>query len=498
MAQIVGDASSGPVPAPADTRTLDRLLVGGIAWTGVAKWFSQVLSWVSLLIVARLLSPSDFGVVGMATLYLGLIQTFSEFGFGSAIVTLRDLTCEQVGQINSVSALSGILGFALSFAVAAVLGQFFRAPQLPAVVVAMSCGFVISGFRTVPYALLEKEMRFRLLAGIDAAQAVVQALGTLVLALLGFKYWALVLGNLLGIAVATGLPAASSRRGFAPPRLSSIGHVLRFSWHILVSRLCWYGYSNADFLVAGRVLGAAPLGAYTFAWNLATLPGEKITTLVTRVTPSFFSAVQKEHAALRRYLRTLTEGLSLVTFPAAIGLGLVAPEFVRLVLGKRWEGTIAPLQVLAVYGSIRCVATLPAQVVVAVGATRFGMWNSLQAIALMPIAFYIGSRWGTVGIAWGWVIGYPFVLAPLYWVVFRRIHMSIAEYWGAVRPAVNASVAMTVVVLLLKWALPAAWPLYLRLALEVSAGAAAYVLVLAVVHDDRARAFLRLVRMLRD
>jgi len=497
LSQFVDDAHPQPVPIATETRTLDRGLVAGIAWTAIARWSSQVLSWASLLIIARLLSPSDFGLLGMATLYLGLIQTFSEFGLGSAVVTLRDLTGQQVDQINSVSVLSGFLGFALSLAAAVPLARFFRSPQLSAVVSAMGVGFVISGFRTVPYSLLQKELRFKLLSAMDAAQAAAQALGSLALALLGFKYWALVLGNLLGTAVATGLTVACRSRGFASPRLESIRHALRFSWRILVSRLGWYGYSNADFLVAGRVLGAGPLGAYTFAWNLATLPVEKVTSLVMRVTPAFFSAVQKEHAALRRYLRTLTESLALVTFPATIGLGIVAPEFVHLALGKKWESVIAPLELLALYASIRSIATLPAQVIIVVGGSRFGMWNSVQAVILMPIAFYVGSHWGTVGIAWGWIVGYPFILAPLYWAVFRRIHMPIAEYWGALRPPLHGCVIMSIMILVLKWSLPAAWPLYFRFGLEVATGAAAYLLVLWTSHRDRARAFVAFAKSVR-
>ena len=120
-----------------------------------------------------------------------------------------------------------------------------------------------------------------------------------------------------------------------------------------MARISFSLYSDADFLVAGRVLGATALGAYTFAWNLATLPVEKVTVLVGQVTPAVFSANQADLGGLQRYLLTLTEGIALVTFPVTIGLGLLAPEFVALVLGERWSGVAAPLEVLAFYGSIR-------------------------------------------------------------------------------------------------------------------------------------------------
>jgi PST family polysaccharide transporter len=477
---------------------MDKRLVGGIVWTAGAKWSSQLLTWGSTLVVARLLLPSDFGLVGMAVVYLSFVQYFSEFGFGSAVITLHDLTDDQIAQINTFSVFSGVAGFAISCAAAVPLGWFFKASQLPAVVVAMSAGFVMSGFRTVPYSLLQRDLRFKLLSIIETATALAQTLGTLALALLGLGYWALVAGNLIGAAVSTGLTVACCPRGFARPRLRSIRHALTFSWQVLVARLAWNFYTDADFLVAGRVLGAAPLGAYTMAWNLATLPVDKVSTLVGQVTPAVFSAVQTEYAALRRYLRSLTEALALITLPATLGLALTAREFVTLVLGKRWLGAIAPLELLAFYASFRSVSTLLGPVLTALRETRFVMWANLAAVVLLPGAFYVGSRWGTAGIAWAWIIAYPFVAVPLYARALRRIAMSVREYLGAVRPALNGSIAMVVAVGALKWALPSAWPLYLRFGLEVLAGALAYVLVMVALHGDRLRAFVSLLRRVRS
>jgi O-antigen/teichoic acid export membrane protein len=476
---------------------MDKRLVGGIAWTAGAKWSSQILTWASLLIVARMLLPSEFGLVGMAGVYLGLVRNCSDFGFGSAVVTLRNLTEEDITQINTFSAFSGVAGFLISCAVAVPLGWFYRSPQLPAVVVIMSTALLVSGFQTVPYSLLQRDFHFKVLSVIETVTALAQALSTLVLAWRGYGYWALVLGNIIGVAVSTGLNIASCPRAFARPQLHSIRHVLKFSWQILVARLSWSFYSDADFLVVGRMLGAAPLGAYTFAWNLATLPVEKVTTLVGQVTPAFFSANQTDYAALRRYLRTLTEASSLITFPATIGLALTAREFVTLVLGKTWSGVIVPLELLALYGSIRSISALLGPLLTALRETRFMMWNNLAALAVMPTAFYVGSRWGTAGIACGWIVAYPFIVLPLYRRAFRRIGMSAREYLGAVRPALNGCLAMVVLVSVLKWAIPLSWPLYLRLAVEVTVGAAAYVIVLAVLHAERLRTFVNVFRRLR-
>jgi O-antigen/teichoic acid export membrane protein len=483
--------------APIDTVAMDKHLVGGIAWTAAARWSTQILTWTCLLIVARLVTPADFGLVGMAGVYLGLAATFSEFGFGTALITLSDLTVDDIAQINTFSVVSGLIGFLLSCALARPIGWFFRSPQLPAVIVVMSIAFLIAGFRTVPCSLLQKEFKFKQLSVIETVAALTQSLCILVLAWMGRGYWALVVGSVTGAVISTALNVALRPRGFARPRLESIGHAVKFSWQLLVARLSWRVYSDADFLVAGRMLGATPLGLYTFAWNVATLPVEKVTTLVGQVMPAVFSANQSDRAGLCRYLRSVTEALSLVTFPAAIGLGLTAPEFVPLVLGKSWSGVIAPLVILAFYASIRSVSSLLGPLLTALRETRFLMWDNLAAAVIMPIAFYVGSRWGPPGIAWGWIVGYPFIILPLYFRMFRKIGMSTATYLAAMRPALNGSLAMIALVSVLRWSMPPGWPLPARFAMELAAGGAAYLIVLSVLHADRMRSFLSFYRRIR-
>ena len=136
------------------TGDLDRSLARGIAWTGGVTWGSQILSWASTLIVVHYLVPTDYGLMGMALVYLGLVQMASEFGVGAAIVRFRDLSSDQIKQFNSLSVIAGSLGLVASIAVAIPLSQFFHEPRLPMVLWVMSCVFVISAFRVVPQALL--------------------------------------------------------------------------------------------------------------------------------------------------------------------------------------------------------------------------------------------------------------------------------------------------------------------------------------------------------
>ena len=177
---------------------------GDVAWTAATKWVAQALSWASWLIVARLLTPEDYGLVGMATIYLGLITLVSEFGLGTAVLAIRELSDEQIRQLHGLAALLGVAGLLASCALAIPLGRFFRAPDLPLVVVMMSATFVIASLRTVPLALLQRELRFKALAWIDLGQTLVLTVSMVGFAAAGFRYWTLVCGAVLGALVSTG------------------------------------------------------------------------------------------------------------------------------------------------------------------------------------------------------------------------------------------------------------------------------------------------------
>lgn len=478
-------------------KNLDRALVSGVAWTAGVKWISQILTWGVTLLVARLLQPSDYGLIGMATIYLYFVQQFSEFAMGTAIVTRQDLTDDQLSQLNSVSLLTGLAGFAISAALALPLSTFYHAPQLRLVIIVMSTAFLISAFSIVPNALLRKEMRFKLLAVIEGLQGFAQAISTLALAFLGFHYWALVLGNLSFTVAATILTLAWKPQRFAWPHWSRIRNVLVYSWHIIVARLSFTLYDTADFIVAGRVLGQGPLGNYNMAWTFAHVPLDKLSNLVNRVTPSIFAAAQTDYAALRRYFRNITGTLSLAVFPAVLGIALVANDFVHVALGQKWTGVVLPLELLALHALFRSNVILLSPVLNVIGEERFSMWNSFIMLAVLVPSFYFGSHWGTGGIAAVWVFVYPLLAFPLFWRLFRKINMPVDEYIASLWPAISGCILMAAAVELFKHFRNPGWPLYLDLALEALIGAGVYALTLVLLHRKRLDAFLGLIKTLR-
>ncbi len=489
-----GAATGGP---KANTH-LDRSLSSSVAWRAAADWTSQILTWAGFLVVARLLSPSDFGIVSMAVILFAYLRYVGEFGIPATVVNLRSMTDDQIAQLNTLGVLLGVICFGLSCALAGPMAAFFRTPKLARVVVVTCSALVALGIRAVPEGLLMKDLRFRWLALVNAGCDVLAAAVTLVLAFKGFAYWALVLGNLSADVTRSALLVRARPQPFLLPRLKSIRNELQFGWHVLVSTLAWSSCERLDNATAGRVLGAAPLGAYSIAWDLANVPLEKITTLVTTVAPSYLAAVQADLAALRRYVRVLTEFISLVTFPATVGMALVARDLVPLVLGQKWRAAIPILEVLAAYAAVRSVVALLTKVLNARHRARFVMWNQLAALVILPSAFYIGSHWGATGIAWGWVVGYPLVAIPLYWKTFRTIGMQIGEYVQSLRPALTGTAVMVICVATLRVEFQPGRSLLARLIVEVVAGVAAYGGALLLFHRQRILGFFSMAKSLRQ
>ena len=453
-----------------------------LAWAGAAKWASQLVSWASTILVIRLLTPEDFGLVGMAQIFISLVTIFTEFGLATAIIAHAELTEEQIGQLNTVSVIVSTAAVLITCAAAAPLGRFFMAPQLPLVVMATSGVFAISGFRIVPNALLQREFRFRYLAITEAIQSIVVAVAMIGFAALGFHYWTLVIGTVLGSVITTVLTVVGRPCRLVRPHLAEISSVLRVSRHLLITRFVWWVQISADSLIIGRFLGKGPLGAYAMTMSVASQPVEKITSLVTQVIPPFLSAAQANRLALRHLLLVLTGVLAVAVFPIAGGLTVVAQEFVLVVLGPKWAAVTPTLRLLSTVAAFRSVESLLAPIVVVTGGTRMFMYLGFIEAAIMSLTFYVGSGFGITGVALGWLLVYPIMQLPIYVWVFRRTGVRLAEYLYALWPALRATGLMVAAVMGLKLVMPPDWPAPQRLVAQVGLGVATYVLVSLMQH----------------
>jgi teichuronic acid exporter len=485
--------TAGTAPDTVAARKMDRSLIRSVAWNAAGDWISQIFSWAAFLIVTRLLTPADFGIVAMAGTLGPFVQYFSGTGIPRAIVTLRDLTEEQLAQLNSVGLLLGIVSFGLAALLAKPVAMFYGNPRVTPIIIVSCVGLVFNGVQAVSNGLLLKAMRFRSLSLFAAVGAVLNAAATLLFAWLGWGYWALVLGGFPGLVLRTALVMGTRRQTYAMPHWSAVKPAIQFSVYVVFSMIALSVYQNLDNVTAGRMLGQTALGLYGMAWILAYVPLDKVTSLVMIVVPTYFAAFQKDLAAVRRTLSNLTEGCALLMFPACVGLGIIAHDFVQLVLGPKWEGAAAPLQVLAIYAAFRSIVALLPRVLTSLGHARYVMWNDVAAIVILGLAFYTGSRWGTVGIAWGWIVCYPLVAIPLYHKTLATIEMNLKDYVRRLLPALEATLVMTIAVECSKYAFSNSG-LRIRLSLEICVGLFFYAGTLWLRHRNRVLAFAQMAK----
>ena len=418
--------------------SLDRQLFHGIAWTAVLRWITQAVSWMGTFYAARLLGKGDYGLVAMAT--------------------------------------------------------FYHEPHVAYLISALSVIFLLDSLQIVPRAMLQRQLRYRTLAAVGAFQMLATTITLVICATAGLGPWSLVLNTIAGGVAVTAILAWLAPHSLAwPAEVSSYTRPIVAGWRVLVTRACWYGYNNTDQLLIGRVLGKDALGAYTFSMSFAGLPTQEVTSVVARVVPGVFSEVQTCSSDLRRYFLLLTEAMSYLAFPAAIGLALTAELVVAIALGPQWEAVVLPLRILCLYYAVYAAQTLVSQIQMWTGHFRANMWFTVLGLCGLVAGFAGTVRFGIVAVAWSWVVVFPLVSFPPLVSVARLIDVPLRRFFGSLGPATVACLGMSGVVLLVRDQLPSQHHDVPRLAIEAAAGAATYIGILALAFRRRVTLIVRTV-----
>jgi len=433
--------------------------VKGVGWNGISQVTRQAFQFIVTAILARLLLPSDFGIIGMAIIFTGLIFSLREFGLSAAIVQRKGLDDLHLSSSFWANIAGGLVLFGICAAIAPLAARFFKNDLVAPVLIVSSLGLIISSFGVVHRASLLRRLDFKAVAVAEIGSSFGYGIVSILLAALGFGVWALVYGTLCGtfLGVVLWWIGFRWRPSFSFSRQKFLD-LFRFGANVMGTGIVSYCHQNVDYLVIGRRLGASPLGIYTLAFKLVSLPLTKISYVVTGVTFPAFSRMQDDDARLRRGYTKTVRYISLFTLPILAGLMVLAPQFVRVIYGPKWLGAIIPLRIMCLLGVLKAVGTTVGSVLKAKGRPDIELkYNSLLLVG-MSLAVVIGSFYGIVGVAMAVtllvVIAFPMIQA----VTNRLINLSFREYLVSLWPAVFASSAMAVLVLVWKsamsWFLP--------------------------------------------
>lgn len=478
---------------------LHRKFISGFAWTSITKWLTQGVTWAALFFTARMLSPADFGMVEMAGFLAVVAQVLGEFGLGSAVLQMRDLDENEIGQIHTAAQLFGLLAVALSWLAAHPMALFFHQPRLESLILWNSLSFVVLSLQAVPQGLLQRDLDYRRLSLIEGAQTITQAVLLVVCAWAGLEFWSFLVSTLTGRVLSTGMAWYWKPVRFRMPQRAGIARALAFGLDVSGARLSGTMLLMADGFLIGRLLGDSLLGVYRLAINLAAAPADKVAQLVMRVTGPLFASLQENPAQMGRYFFVLSDILTMVLAPLTAGFVLTSEDLIAVMLGPKWAAAAAPARWLAVYMTLRSLASLAQQVLVSLRETRFFLWMSVLGFVLLPAGFYFAAGAGGLeAVAAVWLLTSPVLLLPQLLRALNRMECSVWSYLRALSPALVATAVMSVVVMgvirFLSTTNLGSGPAWARLAVEVSVGGVVYLGVLWPLHRAEILRYIDIIK----
>lgn len=421
-----------------------------LKWLAGARLVGQLVAWAITLVVIRILNPSDYGLMTIAEMMMGFAALFQEMGLYSAMVQKRDLTERQIEQSFGLLIIANIAIYAVVFMFAPVFASFFDDPRLTNIVRVLGIQFPLAAVGVVQDAMLSRSMNFKRKSIVNVAVIIGGGFTTLGFALSGAGVWALVYGALVGSFIRpVGLALAAQH--WCQPRFSRTGmaDMVRFGGFVTASKLIWYIYSQADVFIIGKLLGKEILGYYSIGLQLASLPMQKTSSLLSQVGLAAYSSVQQDIGVVRSHFCKAVRILSFISFPVFWGIASIAPDLVAVVLGNRWMPAVVPLQLLSLLMPLRMVSHSGTGALEAIGKPQIGTSNSLVALLIMPPAFFVGAYYGGLtGVCIAWLVAYPVVRVIQLRSALPPIGMTIGEYFLAMAgPALGGLVMYLAVIL---------------------------------------------------
>ena len=436
-----------------DTEYLKSDLRGRSIRGGAATMSGQAVKFVirmaSIAVLARLLTPEEFGLVAMVTVVTEFILMFKDMGLSTATIQRAEVNHAQISTLFWVNTAIGFVLSVLTAALAPVITWFYGDPRLTAVTVALATGLVLGGLTIQHEALLKRKMRFGALAVIDVISMATGVATGIVLALLKAGYWSLVFMQLSTSATyAIWIWIVSGWRPGQPRLHSGIRPMLNFGWNIVGFRLVNYFARYTDTILLGRFRGAAVLGLYNRAHSIMMLPLSNITWPITTVAMPALSRIQDDQRRYASYYTKAIQFLSFICMPLIVILAVCSKSVINIMLGSQWTGASRIFQILAITAFIQPVSSTTGLVLLSLGRSgrllKFGIFNSLFIV----LSFVVGVRWGAIGVAAAYAVANYVILFPSLWYCFRLTPVSTAVFLhGIARPTV-ASLVMASIVLL--------------------------------------------------
>lgn len=449
--------------------------ISGIKWGVVAQVINQCFAFGISIVLARLLGPKSYGLVGMVTVYSNFVSLLSELGFGLTLIQRKGLSEEHLSTAFWATTLMGVLMTLVMIALAPVIMLFYHDTLLQSLSAALGLRFTIASLGVVQIALLTRHMRFKQIAIIEIGSAISGGIVGLLVATKGGGPWSLVAQTLTASLVSTGFAWLLSKwRPAFLFRMSACRDLLGLSAYVLCFNFVNYWARNLDNLLIGRFCGASALGFYSRAYSLMLLPLNQVTQVLSKVMLPALSKIQDDKSRVKAVYIKSTGLIALLTFPMMVGLFVVSNEFILVLLGLKWKETIPLLKLFCVVGLLQSVTSTLGWLTTSQGRMRMYFWVGVVNASAFVVSFFVGLPWGTRGVACSYAICNVLTLYPLWTICGKIIDLSFLEVSISLRGILVCSSAMGVSVAVLRLFIPSEASLVISLFIQIAVGVMIY------------------------
>ncbi len=473
----------------------------GTVWFTLGYGGTKIIGFLANIVLARLLGPTIFGLMGMAAVLSGLVTLFGGLGIGSFLIHQQEDIDKFANAAFWMNILVGAAMAAVQVLIAPFAAAFYSTPIVAPILMVSAIGYLIGPLGGVHAILLTKEMEFKKTVLPNILLTIIGSIITIILALFGFGVWSFVLSTLAISPITVVInwmlcPWRPSLKLLLPywRRIFDYGkHSL--GWDVLE-----YLIQNTDYLLIGKILGATSLGLYVLAFNIAKWVETIIAHTISESTFPAFAKLQKDKIQMYNAFLKTARYTSILAFPAALGLLAVSSEFLPLVYGAKWSLSVLPLQLLLVYGVVRSISRISESIPLVTGRPDVGFKWDLALLPLVIVGVWVGSRFGLVGVAAAvaLILGGGGILWLM--MVFRLMKWRYRGLWESVFPAFLSSLAMAGLVYLSKiFMFRLNFTTLATLIISIFLGAAIYLIIFKIVFGKALKEFVDFVRLtLRD
>ena len=417
---------------------------------GISKTITQIGTWIATILIARMLSPDDYGLVGMSGLLVGVITLLGDFGLGASIIRKESLTHRELSALSWQFVLLGSFFSVLIYFLAPLGSHFWNEPEVLNLIRLSALSYFLTSLGQVPSALMQRKMRFKEYGFALSLSAIVGSGLTILLAYVGYGPYSLIWGS-IGIAL-TKLIVVHLYEPFRPQRIlftaESKDHA-KFSATLLGSRYLWWYYSNCDNWLASKFIGKSGYGHYSMAFHLASLPISKIASIINPVILPALSQINSVSEREYFFLKVV-KYVAYISFPVFIGFFWIAGDLLGVLLGEKWEESVIIFKALSLVFPLRILEMLNVPLMNSMARPDVNFKNNAIAAIIATLAFIVGVQYGLNGLAYAWMIFYPlfFIIALCH--VSRIAGISLIRYFRNLKMQFLGVVWMSVAIFTFK------------------------------------------------